>query len=214
MLIPPLLKSDVVSVIAILLKSDKVKDEILDKLKDYSESEKIHILRFLFNKPEFSEREIAHLLQVWYAIIPPTHHLDNEENRQALYQIGQWWDTFGLAKGMTSLSYDKLEEVLDELGATPEGRDYFKWLALSPIDMHRKIIIWDEDRLGALISLGKYAYNRETEEFLARHLDDAHVIQLQVVRILVAMKSRLLVKLAPWYIRNDDLLRPILQEYL
>jgi hypothetical protein len=210
MLIPPLLQSSIVENIAALLKSGDAENEIPSVLKKLSLIESSHTLRFLFNKPEFSDAEIAHLLQIWYTIVPPTHNLDTVENRKALYAIGQWWDTFGQTE---NFSYDELECLLDALGASPEGKAYFEWVALSPTTMMQKKVIWDEDRRGAIVSLGKYAYCRENEVFLAHYLDDAHIIQIEVIRILAALKSRLLAKLAPWYIQNDDLLRPILQEY-
>lgn len=181
-------------------------------MKDFSIEEKVHILRFIYNGA--SDDMVAHIHRIWRSIIPQDHPLNTHEHKKALNAIATWWDAFGCAEGMTPSDYDVLEQLLDTLGATPEGRDYFKWVALTPVINPGKEGIWDEHRRGAIICLGKYAYSKETEVFLARHLDDWNTIQIEVVQILAAMKSRLLIKLAPWYMQNDDLLRPILNEYI
>lgn len=91
--------------------------------------------------------------------------------------------------------------------------EFFKWVALSP-SVPEQNKIWDEYRRGAVICIGKYCMGKERELFLVRHLDDWNTIQIEVVQMLAAMKSRLLAQVAPWYIEHDDLLKPIIEEYL
>lgn len=75
------------------------------------------------------------------------------------------------------------------------------------------MLIWDEHRRGAIICLARYAYKRSTELFLARHLDDWNTIQVDVIELLAALKSRVFARLAPWYIQHDPSLQPILEAY-
>lgn len=170
MLVSPMLPNAVVELVSSKLKNTKSGEhDIENLLEKVPIEEKVHILRFLYNR---SSNDIADSIHgIWRTMIPQDHILNTSENRKALNAIGQWWDTFGYTEGMTVLEYDTLEQSLDAFGATPEGVDYFKWVALYPVDPRRGNI-WDEDRRGAIICLGKYAYNKETEVFLARHLDD------------------------------------------
>jgi hypothetical protein len=210
MVIPPLLPESVVKNLFLLLKEKKGDEAILDMLKGFPLEEKIHILRFLSNKGE--DEWIPHIFRVWRSLVPVNHRLNTETNRRALQEIGQWWDAFGVREGMTVQQYDELEQVLDRLGATSDGKDFFRWVALYPVGSEHGTI-WDEDRRGAIVCLGKYAFSPETELFLARHLDDWNTIQVEVVYILAAAKSRLLARMAPWYMKNDDGLQPILEEF-
>ncbi len=212
MRVSPLLSTENVGRISTMFSNNMSEDIILDELKAFSIEEGVHILRFLHNKPEISETYTDRLYRVWRSIVPSHHDLDTPEHRKALYEIQRWWDVFALSEGMTSQRYDELEKVLDTLGATPEGKMYFRWVALSPVDSTHETL-WDEDRRGAILCLGKYAYHHETEQFLARHLDDWHMIQVEVIHIFVAMRSRLFAKLAPWYMDNDIWLQPYLKEY-
>ncbi len=213
MQISPLLPKDTVKhVCALLTGKGKSRDaHILAALADFPLEEKIHVLRFLYNKLE-GDDTIAYLYRIWRSLVPLNHPLNTEEHRSALYEIGQWWDAFGCREGMTLQSYDVLEHQLDRLGMTAEGRTYFTWVALYPVGIEEGLI-WDEHRRGAIVCLGKYAYCKETEFFLARHLDDWSTIQIEAVLILAALKSRLLAKLAPWYLIHDDGLKPLLEEY-
>ncbi len=210
MLIPPLLSEDIIENVFLSLKKNKGDEAILSIIKDFPIEEKIHILRFLSNNVE--DQWIPHIFRVWCSLISADHRLNTETNRRALQEIGQWWDAFGVREGMTVQQYDELEQVLDRLGATSDGKDFFRWVALYPVGSEHGTI-WDEDRRGAIVCLGKYAFSPETELFLARHLDDWNTIQVEVVHILAAAKSRLLARVAPWYMKNDDGLQPILEGF-
>jgi hypothetical protein len=213
MLVSPMLSISLVESVLSLLKNDENADYAIEELlRGFPIEKKVHILRFIYQHS--TENIVDSIQKVWRSIIPQDHELNTLENQKALNAIAIWWDAFGCIDGMTPSDYDVLEQSLDTIGITLEGRDYFKWVALSPVIDPVKNGMWDENRRGAIVCLYKYAYNQEMEIFLARHLDDWNTIQVDVVQMLAAMKSRLLVKLAPWYIKNDDLLRPILQEYL
>lgn len=220
MLTPPLLSEPLMKSIADLLKHGKT-DEIIELLKDLPVDAKIHYLRHLYHKS--ADKDIPCIYAIWQSFIPLDHILNTEQCRNALYEIGQWWHVFNEAEDRIHLEYDTLELVLEELGATAEGRAFFKWVALYPVGIEKWLtphaprmaqwLIWDEHRRGAVICLARYAYNRSTELFLARHLDDWNTIQIDVIELLAALRSRVLARLAPWYIRHDTSLRPILEEY-
>ncbi|HLG63996.1 MAG TPA: hypothetical protein VKY19_18785 [Ktedonosporobacter sp.] len=213
MLVSPLLSADRVHRLSTLLSTSTSEETILDEFKDFSVEEQIHMLRFLYERADISRAYKDHLYRVWHFLLPPHHDLDTVENRNLLHEIQHWWDAFELREGMTTQQYDALEASLDALGATAEGKEYFKWVALSPVDLKQEGHVWDEDRRGAVICLGKYSHDQATELFLARHLDDTTVLQIEVVQILAARKSRLLARLAPWYLEHDIWLKPNLQEY-
>lgn len=213
MLVSPLLSHNLVEQIHMLLKKGRSEKEILSSLEKLSPEEKIHILRWIYNRCELSQSEIEHVLTIWRSLVPGTHPFHSADHKKALYHVGQWWDAFGEKEGMTIKQYDELERLLDGLGYKEQGKEYFKWVALYPVINIDENDIWDEDRRGAIVCLGKYGCGKNIELFLARHLDDWSTIQIEVVQILAAMKSRLLAKLAPWYIENDTLLKPILEEF-
>lgn len=213
MLVSPLLSAERVQQLSALLSASTPEETILDEFKECSVEEQIHMLRFLDERPDISEHYSDHLLRVWHHLLPSRHELDSVENRTLLHEIQHWWDAFELREGMTTQQYDAMEAALDALGATAEGKEYFKWVALSPVDLKQQGHVWDEDRRGALICLGKYSHDQATELFLARHLDDTAVLQIEVVQILAARKSRLLARLAPWYLEHDIWLKPDLLEY-
>lgn len=208
--IPPLLAKDTIKEVLPLIAKGAEEDIIVEKLKYFSLEEQIHILRFIYNKAKYEDTSLIY--RVWRLLLPLDHSLNTEQNRRALYEIGRWWDAFGIREGMTTHDYDALEQSLDLLGATPDGKDFFKWVALYPVGIEHGNI-WDEDRRGAIVCLGKYAYTKEIELFLARHLDDWNTIQMEVVYILSSKKSRLLGRLASWYLEHDDLLAPILRDF-
>lgn len=216
MLVSPLLSLELVKHVLLLAKRGDARDEILDVLSALVLEERIQILRFLDNHCE--GKYSSALYEVWQSYISYDHVLNTKEHRRALHEIGQWWDAFGGAEDLTIQQYDELEALLDTLGNTPEGIEYFKWVALNAVGLYprrreEQPPIWDEHRRGAIICLAKYAYSKEMELFLARHLDDWHTIQVEVIAILAALKSRLLPKLASWYIKDDSLLKPHLEEY-
>lgn len=211
MLISPLLQEEIVLGVSFLLERGSGESKIVDLLKDLPIEEAVHVLRFIYNKD--LNIDIHLISTIWHTFIPRTHPLNTRENLRALNALGKWWDTFGSDEDISVQQYDAMELLLDTLGSSPEGKDYFKWVALYPVNQENNSNIWDEHRRGAIVCLGKYAYSKETELFLARHLDDWNTIQVEVVQILAAMKSRLLAKIAPWYLKNDDLLKEILEEY-
>ncbi|HEU5229118.1 MAG TPA: hypothetical protein VFU49_14980 [Ktedonobacteraceae bacterium] len=209
----PLLSAESVHRLSTLLSTATSAETILDEFKNFSLEEKIHMLRFLNERPDISDPYIDHLYRVWHSLLPSHHDLDTVENRNLLHEIQRWWDAFELREGMTTQQYDDMEASLDALGATAEGKAYFKWVALSPVDLEQERHVWDEDRRGAVICLGKYGHDKATELFLARHLDDTAVLQIEVVQILAAIKSRLLARLSPWYLEHNIRLKPYLLEY-
>lgn len=213
MQVSPLLPNLLVEQVAQLLRSENSEDGVIELLNPLPLEERIHILRFLYWKNQI---DASHIYNVWEKFIPRDHPLNTRENRLMLNEIRNWWDAFGESYAMTGKDFDALEYALDMLGATVEGKEYFRWVALYPVGIEKaqsKWAIWDDERRGAIICLAKYAYSWETELFLARHLDDWCVIQTEVAEILAVMKSRMLAKVSSWYIKHDDNLKPILEKY-
>jgi hypothetical protein len=209
----PLLPSNIVEQVAELLKIENTKNEIIDLLNALPLEERIHILRFLYWN---NICDASRIYDVWGAFIALDHPLNTKENRLMLNEISGWWDAFGKSHAMMEKDYDELERSLDMLGATPEGRDYFRWVALYPVGIeqrHHKWAVWDDERRGAIICLAKYAYSKDMECFLARHLDDWCLIQADVAEILVGMRSRVLAKVASWYLMHNEDLKPVLEKY-
>ena len=215
MIVSPLLSQPLVERVSLLLQQKGTKEKIIEVLEKLPREEKIHVLRFLYIHS--STENISCLYEVWGTYIPSTHVLNTKEHCRALHEIGSWWDTYRRAEDLSVKQYDELEAQLDALGNTAEGHEYFRWVALFPVSLYMpgsaQTRIWDEHRRGSIVCLAKYAYSRETERFLARHLDDWNTIGLEVLEILAAMKSRLLPKLAPWYVKHDSLLKPLLKVY-
>ncbi len=212
MQVSPLLPAQVVRSIAGLLREPDVQP-VLDHLAPLALEERVHILRFLACRG-LDNAAYVRLLNIWSTVLPSTHRLDTPDLRLALWRQSEWWDAFGLGHQMTVKEYDRLEALLDQVGCTAEGVDYFQWVALHPM-YERVNAVWDEERRGAIISLARYAYIRaegSQERFLARHLDDWINVQTDVIDILVAMKSRLLAHIAPWYLQHDPDLRPFLED--
>ncbi len=210
MLTSPLLSAVLLQSLADLIKKGKT-DEVVVLLRDLPLEEKIHYLRYLYHK--LADKDIPPVYAVWYSFLPREHVLNTEHQRNALYRAGQWWDAFDEIDGRSGSECDELEQVLEALGTTSVGREFLRWVALSPSVQVQEGKIGEEHRRGAIISLARYDYNRPTELFLARHLDDWTTIQVDVIEILAALKSRVLARLAPWYSQHDVTLREVLAEY-
>lgn len=211
--VSPLLPSNIVEQVAELLKRKNTKNEIVDLLNLLPLEERIHILRFLYWN---NISDASRIYDVWGAFITRDHPLNTKENRLMLNEISRWWDAFSKSHAMARKDYDELERSLDVLGATSEGREYFRWVALYPVGIEQaqhKWAVWDDERRGAIICLAKYAYNKETELFMARHLDDWCLIQIDVAEILAGMRSRVLAKAASWYVMHNEGIRPVLKKY-
>lgn len=211
MFVSPLLPTSLVEQIYSKIKGRADKDDILGMLQDQSLEEKIHILRFLLNKA--TDCDVKTLYAVWHTLISQNSEFNTPLYRNALDKIGKWWEAFESVTEKSKKEFDDLERSLDVLATTDEGKKFFEWVALSPAEPKYNGI-WDEHRRGAIICIGKYYAGKEKEVFLVHHLDDWNTIQIEVVQILAAMKSRILVKVAPWYIEHDDILKPIIGEYL
>lgn len=213
MLVTPLLSHSVISHLDDLFKHQATEKTICNLLYDFSLEEQIHMLRFLYNKSDISQSYVEDLYAVWKSLLPSNNQWNTQKNRDALLEIGQWWDTFGVANGKTVSYYNELEQALDTIGKTSEGVAFFKWVLLSPV-WAMPVDLLDDHRRGAVVCLGKYASSEpDIDLFLARHLDDQYTIQVEVISVLYARRSRLFGKLAPWYLANDEYLQPILMEY-
>lgn len=168
--VSPLLLQGLVEQVYTLLHEDNPKEEIILLLAPFPLEEKVHVLRFLYWH-QVGDSQL--ILDIWRTLIAKDHPFNTAENRLALNEIGQWWNAFRDSYAMRGRSYDELENHLDALGATAEGRAYFRWVALYPVGRDKESKrwpVWDDERRGAIICLAKFAYSRETELFLARHL--------------------------------------------
>jgi|GEM_PF-4089202 len=217
MLVPPLLSPSLLQSITSLIEKNQT-DGVMALLKNFPLEEKVHYLRYFYHQSP--DEHVPCIFTVWQACMPLDHPLNTEQYRHALYTAGMWWDVFKEQDQRRNPAYDTLEGMLEALGATDEGREFFRWVTLYPVGIQKwlnlspsEMLIWDEHRRGAIICLARYAYKRSTEFFLARHLDDWNTIQIDVIELLAALRSRVLARLAPWYIQHDPSLKPILEAH-
>lgn len=212
--VSPLLNPALVDLVADGLRQGMAPDLIVLPLLACPLDERIHVLRFLLHHEISDAAFQARLLQTWRILLPPTHPVDSPDLRQALWGLSAWWDAFGLGHQMTTADYDYLEATLNAAGSTEAGVSYLEWIALHPVSM-RMDGITDATRRGAIISLGRYGFMRphgSLETCLARHLDDVIDVQTDVIDMLAALRSRLLARLANWYLANDPHLKPLLKK--
>lgn len=123
MLVSPLLSEQLVKQIAGLFDAHSHTSKIIEALKGHTVEEKIHVLRFLY--PHIQQDRVPGMYAVWRSLLLQNHILNTSENRRALSEIGGWWDTFRMTKGMTTQRYDELECLLDTIGPTPLDRITF-----------------------------------------------------------------------------------------
>lgn len=214
MQLSPLLDTEQVRHIVAALHHSQ-KDERLKALIEQAPREVVvHVLRALVLQG-MPDDEYARMLVAWEAILQPPPAIDQPDLREALWRQSTWWDAFGDQSAETRTHMNRLEETLRTVGCTQAGIVYFQWVAEHPPNA-RLNGIWDEHRRGALVALGQYGYGAlgsSCEVLLARHLDDWINVQTDVIDLLVAFKSRLLARLAPWYMAHDPDIRPFLQPY-
>jgi hypothetical protein len=211
----PLIDVEIASFVKEAISGTLAISHIVDRLSALDISVSVQILRFFSYQVEVGQREREKIQDVWRKLLQADHPLDNPGLRQALDLQSEWWDAFGVKQSLDLEQYNISENLLEQVGHTIEGIGYFRWIALHPMYV-RMDDVWDEERRGAIISLARYAYSRaegSNELFFARHLDDWSVLQADVIEILVAMKSRLLPKIAPWYMVRDPDIRSILSTY-
>lgn len=213
--VSPLLPAEVVATVRDLLGSEGDSVRIWELLRPLPVDVSIHILRFLWKEGAGEADQVESLLLgIWRQLLADSHPLDSGDVRQALLRLYRGWDIWSTWP-VSSDELAQMDELLDRIGHSPEGVEYFKWIALHP-HYPRLDDIFDEERGGALTCLARYAYSRPSgalDVFLARFLDDAPNVHYEVLVILETMKSRILTTVIPWYMRYDDALRPILVEH-
>lgn len=133
--VSPLLLQGLVEQVYTLLHEDNPKEEIILLLAPFPLEEKVHVLRFLYWH-QVGDSQL--ILDIWRTLIAKDHPFNTAENRLALNEIGQWWNAFRDSYAMRGRSYDELENHLDALGATAEGRAYFRWVALYPVGRDKR----------------------------------------------------------------------------
>ncbi len=190
-----------------IVKALKAGDEsyIYDNIHELEIEKSIHILRFFEYKGFLNEKESSIIYNIWRRLLPIVHQYDSEEARHALLVMSQWWP-----ENIFPHNPDQANEFLNKLGIDAQGLSYFRWIALHPMTLMDGVR--DDYRRGAIICLGRYAC-MQSENFLARHLDDWINIQIDVVYMLMACHSKLLLDIQTWYKENDVSLRDILSEY-
>ncbi len=212
--ISPLLVPEQVEVIAEALRTRGNEEWGQTILAPLPREVSLHMLRFLMlhGLPDEAHEQ---MLAIWRAILPQPPANDSVELREALWSQSAWWDAFGPHTPHELARIDQLEGLLNQIGTNTAGLEYFYWVAEHP-PYSCMDDIWDEHRRGAIIALGRYGYSQNAarcEEFLVRHLDDWINVQTDALDILVATKSRLLARVAPWYMAHDPDVRPFLQTY-
>ena len=211
--VSPLLDQSVISDLKNRLETHTLVDHE-QFFSQYSVEESIHMLRFIISRGYVSENARSEIDRIWRLLLTPNYPIDTEAYRRALFLLSQGWTPSLRAYNSQEPTMDEHEQLLDTLGQTDVGIDYFKWLAMHPMTLMDGVR--DDVRRGAIISLAKYAYHRSNgscEMFMARHLDDWIIIQAEIVSILGIFRSRLLERLSVWYLKHDDTLRPILLDY-
>jgi hypothetical protein len=212
--ISPLLPATLVEHIMSLLASEDDLQRIQLQLDPLPLEERVHVLRFLARRASLSNQGEQYLVAVWRKLLLESHPLDSPDLRLALVQVCRGWDIWG-EPPLPRTKLDELETLLEQIGRTQEGTSYFEWVALHP-HYPRMDNLFEEERRGALTALARYGFirpNRSSEFFIARHLDDSPNVQDDVLHILEVMKSRVLARLAPWYMRYDEALKPTLIEH-
>jgi len=211
MIVSPLLSADRVQQVFNLLQYSDDNDRLFALFHTAPLDENLHLLRFLSFQPEVSGETYDRLIAIWRTLLPSTQREDNPLIRKALWRVSTWWDFE--ESPATSEENAHLEAHLAQIAGNEKGIDFLKWVVLHPPYRHEIDGIFDEHRRGAITSLARYAYGKQSdtnEIFFARFMDDWLNMQTDVIDILVAMKARILLKIMPWYIEHDTHIRPSL----